>query len=65
VDEIRFALHINLITSKLQTPLLFGILLRVLMPTNWNASSRRLQSFVLVVSFKIPITVMLIHCTHM
>jgi hypothetical protein len=33
------------------TPLLFGILLHLLMPTNWNTSSTKFQPFVLIISF--------------
>jgi hypothetical protein len=40
------------------TPLSFGIPLRLLMLTNWNASSRSLQPFVIIVSFAMFIIAM-------
>jgi hypothetical protein len=38
-------------------PLLFGILLRVLMPTNLKSSGRNSRSSALIVSFAAPVTV--------
>jgi hypothetical protein len=46
---------------SLNTPLFFRIVLRLLMPTSWNASSRSLLLSVLIVCFFKSITVTLLH----
>jgi hypothetical protein len=57
--DCLYMLYFTLVRSKLEYALLFRILLRLLMPTNWNASSRSLQPFVIIISFPMSNTAML------